>query len=101
MTIAQIDPLNVDVFIPVALYGSIKACRDAAVGGAAPVGGRCTAKAEVIDPLIDAKSDAFSVRLLLPYPNNKIPAGLRCRWNSFGNAVTANPSADNIYRRDG
>jgi membrane fusion protein (multidrug efflux system) len=79
MTIAQIDPLNVEVFVPVALYGSIKTGMDATVAGEAPVGGRYTAKVEIIDPLIDSRSGTFGVRLLLPNPENKIPAGLRCK----------------------
>jgi len=79
MTIAQIDPLNVEVFVPVALYATIKLGTEATVIGEAPVGGRYTAKVEVIDPLIDARSGTFGIRLLLPNPNNKIPAGLRCK----------------------
>jgi hypothetical protein len=29
--------------------------------------------------LIDSRSGTFGIRLLLPNPNNKIPAGLRCK----------------------
>jgi RND family efflux transporter MFP subunit len=79
MTIAQIDPLNVEVFVPVALYATIKVGTEATVIGEAPVGGRYIAKVEVIDPLIDARSGTFGIRLLLPNPDNKIPAGLRCK----------------------
>jgi RND family efflux transporter MFP subunit len=79
MTIAQIDPLNVEVFVPVALYGTIRTGMEAAVVGERPVGGRYTATVEVIDPLIDARSGTFGIRLLLQNPDNKIPAGLRCK----------------------
>jgi RND family efflux transporter MFP subunit len=79
MTIAQIDPLNVEVFVPVALYGAISVGMEATVLGEAPVGGRYVAKVEVIDPLIDARSGTFGIRLLLPNPGHKIPAGLRCK----------------------
>jgi RND family efflux transporter MFP subunit len=79
MTIAQINPLNVEVFVPVALYGTIKVGMEATVTGEAPVGGRYAAKVEVIDPLIDARSGTFGIRLLLPNPDHKIPAGLRCK----------------------
>lgn len=79
MTIAQINPLNVEVFVPIALYGAIKIGMEATVTGEAPVGGRYVAKVEVIDPLIDARSGTFGIRLLLPNPDNKIPAGLRCK----------------------
>jgi RND family efflux transporter MFP subunit len=79
MTIAQIDPLNVEVFVPVALYGTVEVGMEATVFGEAPVGGKYRATIEVIDPLIDARSGTFGIRLLLPNPNNKIPAGLRCK----------------------
>jgi len=79
MTIAQINPLNVEVFVPIAMYGTIKVGMEATVTGEAPVGGRYVAKVEVIDPLIDARSGTFGIRLLLPNPDNKVPAGLRCR----------------------
>ena len=79
MTIAQINPLNVEVFVPIALYGTIKAGMEATVTGEEPVGGRYVAKVEVIDPLVDARSGTFGIRLLLPNPDNKLPAGLRCK----------------------
>jgi hypothetical protein len=43
MTIAQINPLNVEVFVPIALYGTIKVGTEAIVTGEAPVGGRYVA----------------------------------------------------------
>jgi RND family efflux transporter MFP subunit len=79
MTIAQIDPLNVEVFVPASLYGTIKVGMEATVSGEQPIGGRHTATVEVIDPLIDSRSGTFGIRLVLPNPENKIPAGLRCK----------------------
>jgi RND family efflux transporter MFP subunit len=79
MTIAQIDPLNVEVFVPVTLYGTITVGMRATVTPEQPVGGQHSATVEVIDPLIDARSGTFGIRLLLPNPDNKIPAGLRCK----------------------
>jgi membrane fusion protein, multidrug efflux system len=32
----------------------------------------------VVDKLIDAASGTFGVRLQLPNPNHKIPAGIKC-----------------------
>lgn len=78
MTIAQIDPLNVEVVLPLDRYGSIKVGSTAIVHPVAPVGGAYAAKAQVVDPVIDAASDTFGVRLLLPNPNHTIPAGIRC-----------------------
>jgi RND family efflux transporter MFP subunit len=78
MTIAQIDPLNVEVVLPLDRYGSIKVGSTAIVHPAAPVGGAYPANVEVVDPVIDAASDTFGIRLILPNPNRTIPAGIRC-----------------------
>lgn len=78
MTIAQIDPLNIELVLPQARYGTITVGSSAIVHPAAPVGGSYAAKADVVDPVIDAASGTFGVRLILPNPNRTIPAGIRC-----------------------
>jgi membrane fusion protein, multidrug efflux system len=78
MTLAQIDPLSVEVVVPVDRYGSIKVGAVATVHPRPPVGGAYPAKVEVVDPVIDAASNTFGVRLTLPNPNHTIPAGIRC-----------------------
>jgi RND family efflux transporter MFP subunit len=78
MTIAQLDPLNVEVVLPLRRYGEISIGSIATVHPEAPVGGAYLAKADVIDPVIDAASETFGVRLLLPNPHRVIPAGIRC-----------------------
>jgi RND family efflux transporter MFP subunit len=78
MTIAQIDPLNVEVVLPLDRYGSITIGSTATVHPAAPVGGSYPARADVVDPVIDAASGTFGIRLILPNPNRAIPAGIRC-----------------------
>jgi RND family efflux transporter MFP subunit len=84
MTIAQIDPLNVELVLPLDRYGSIKIGSVAIVHPAAPVLGAYEATAEVVDPVIDAASDTFGVRLTLPNPDGLIPAGIRCtvEWHA-------------------
>jgi membrane fusion protein, multidrug efflux system len=79
LTIAQIDPLNVEVFLPVALYGSINVGMQAPVRADKPIGRTYSATVEIVDRLIDARSGTFGIRLLLPNPENRIPAGLRCK----------------------
>jgi multidrug efflux pump subunit AcrA (membrane-fusion protein) len=78
MTIAQTDPLNVELVLPLDRYGDIRIGSAAIVHPVAPVGGAYTARADVIDPVIDAASETFGVRLILPNPNHTIPAGIRC-----------------------
>jgi len=78
MTIAQLDPLNVEVVLPLSRYGEISVRSTAIVHPDAPVGGAYPAKVDVIDPVIDAASATFGIRLLLPNPQRLIPAGIRC-----------------------
>ena len=75
----QIDPLNVELILPVQNYGRIKVGQRAWVLPEAPVGGKYVARVEVVDPVLDAASGTFGVRLTLPNPDRRIPAGLKCR----------------------
>jgi RND family efflux transporter MFP subunit len=77
--LAQIDPLNVEVVIPVSMYGAVKKGMQAKVYPEAPVGGEYTAKITIVDRVIDAASGTIGVRLELPNPDSAIPAGLKCR----------------------
>lgn len=77
--VARIDPLRVEVIVPAARYGMIRAGDVASVRpdlpGAAPV----DATVSVVDRVVDAASNTFRVRLSLPNPEHRLPAGLRCR----------------------
>jgi RND family efflux transporter MFP subunit len=75
----QVDPLNVELILPVKLYGSIKAGQRAWIMPEAPVGGKYMARVEVVDPVFDAASGTFGVRLTLPNADRKLPAGMKCR----------------------
>ena len=78
MVLAQIDPLNVEVIVPVSEFGKIEVGNSAEVSAASPVGGTYDAKVTVVDKVIDAASNTFGVRLEIPNPDLSIPAGLRC-----------------------
>jgi hypothetical protein len=78
MTIAQVDPLNVELILPLDRYGGIKIGALGVVHPARPAGGAWPARVGVVDPVIDAASDTFGVRLLPPNPDRTIPAGIRC-----------------------
>lgn len=77
--LAEIDPLHVEVILPVSLYGKIKNGQRAQVMPEQPVGGKFQAAVKVVDRVIDAASGTFGVRLLLPNPGSRIPAGVKCR----------------------
>jgi RND family efflux transporter MFP subunit len=82
--LAQIDPLRVEVIVPVGMFGRIKIGQTAEVYPEAPVSGTYTAKVTVVDRVIDAASGTFGVRLALPNHDLKLPAGLKCRVKFSG-----------------
>ena len=77
--LAQIHPLHIEVFAPVELLGAIKVGMRAEVTPENPVGKVYKAKVTIVDRVIDAASGTFGVRLELPNPKYKLPAGLKCR----------------------
>jgi len=78
LTVARIDPLNVEVIVPAAHFGALRNGSTAKVVLDQPVGGTYTAKVVIIDQVIDAASGTFGVRLELPNPRSALPAGLKC-----------------------
>jgi len=79
LVLAQIDPLLVEVFVPVAQLGNITDGMRGQVALEQPVGTVHTAAVTVVDPVVDAASGTFRVRLELPNPEGAIFAGLKCR----------------------
>lgn len=78
LKIAQVDPLNVEVIVPVSQLGEIEHGTRAEVRPEAPAGGVYEAQVTVLDQVVDAASGTFGVRLELPNPDQRISAGLRC-----------------------
>ncbi|MBR0975313.1 MULTISPECIES: efflux RND transporter periplasmic adaptor subunit [Bradyrhizobium] len=79
LTVSQIDPLLVEVYVPLSQFGKIRVGASAEVYPEEPVGGRYAARVTVVDQVFDAASGTIGVRLELPNPNYAIPAGLKCR----------------------
>ncbi|MDR7465540.1 MAG: efflux RND transporter periplasmic adaptor subunit [Armatimonadota bacterium] len=79
LKLAQLDPLRVEVIVPVALLGKISVGMVAQVMPENPVGGTYAAKVTVVDRVADAASGTFGVRLELPNPDYRLPAGLKCK----------------------
>jgi RND family efflux transporter MFP subunit len=84
MTIVQIDPLHIEAYIPVALWGKINKGTEAGVVLDQPDHERRAARVTVIDRVFDAASGTFGVRLELPNPGDVIPAGQPCRLQFDG-----------------
>ena len=78
MTIAEIDPLYVEVFMPVSQYETVRPGMAANVTPELPIGGNYDAEVAVVDNVFDAASRTFRVRLVLPNADHSLPAGLRC-----------------------
>jgi RND family efflux transporter MFP subunit len=79
LTLAQIDPLRVEVFVPTSQYGRIRIGSNAQIHPQQPIGGSYPAVVTVVDQVLDAASGTFGVRLALPNPARQLPAGIRCK----------------------
>lgn len=78
LRLAQINPLNIEVIAPAKLFGSVRVGMPGQVSLAPFFPGTHQAKVVVVDKVIDAASNTIGVRLQLPNPDNKIPAGIKC-----------------------
>lgn len=78
LRLAQVDPLNVEVVVPVEMLGSIRVGMTGVVSLEPLLKGRHTAKVVIVDRVVDAASGTFGVRLELPNRGNLIPAGIKC-----------------------
>lgn len=81
MEIAGIDPLYVEVIVPVEKFGTIKKGMMAEVRPEHLSVRDLKARVIIVDRVIDAASGTFAVRLELPNPKYILPAGLKCRVN--------------------
>jgi RND family efflux transporter MFP subunit len=78
LKLAQTDPLRVDIVLPVAQYGRVKAGGSVTVQPEAPFTGVYRATVKAVDKVIDSASGTFRVRLELPNPRGELPVGVRC-----------------------
>lgn len=78
LQVAQLDPLQVEVLAPVSWLGKFTAGMpiDLKMDHAKP--GVHHARVSVINPIVDSASGTFRVRLELPNPQYRIPAGVTC-----------------------
>ena len=81
--IAQLNPLRAEAFAPIAMLGKLTVGQPAVVVPEPPMSRPLEASVTVVDPIVDAASGTFAVRLELPNPGNRVPSGLKCKV-SFG-----------------
>ena len=79
LKLAQINKLNVEVFVPVELVGRFKVGMRADVTVSEPVVNVFEAKVTIVDRVVDAASGTFGMRLELPNRKYELPAGLKCQ----------------------
>jgi len=75
----EVDPLNVELVLPVSEFGKIKVGQRAKITVEPPLNSTYNATVEVVDRTVDAASGTFGIRLRLPNPGGRIPAGVKCR----------------------
>lgn len=99
LTLAEIDTLRVEVFVPTSFYGQIVNGSKAQIRPEEPIKGTYTATVTVVDHVLDAASGTFGVRLALPNPDLQLPGGIRCKV-VFDMVVSEAPSLNGNQRKD-
>jgi RND family efflux transporter MFP subunit len=79
MKLAQIDPLRIEAYAPVAMLGHLEVGMPVKV--APEVGSPRDAKIVVVDRVVDGASGTFGVRASMPNPDHAVLAGLRCKMS--------------------
>ena len=79
LRLAVIDPLRVELMVPTLQYGALALGDRVTIRPELPGVDAVTATVRHVDRVLDAASNSFRVRLSLPNPNYRLPAGLRCK----------------------
>jgi RND family efflux transporter MFP subunit len=93
LRVATLDPLRVDLVVPATRYGHYTLHDRVGVMPELPGAAAVYAQVTHIDRVIDAASNTYRVRLSLPNPGNRLPAGARCTVDSTTVAAASVPSA--------
>lgn len=79
VTVAQLDPLSVEAFLPVELSAGLEVGAAVEVLPDAPIGGVFPGELVLVDRVFDTASRTFAVRARIENPDLAIPAGHLCR----------------------
>jgi RND family efflux transporter MFP subunit len=79
LTVASINPLYVEVVAPLSMFRTIREGMIAQIRPEKPIGGKYMATVIIVDQVVDAASGNFGVRLELPNPAYRLPAGVKCK----------------------
>lgn len=78
-SILEIQPLKIEVYLPLDAYPFVKVGMSAQVRPQGPFPGTYPAEVVTKDRQIDAASGLFQIQLRMPNPDLAVPAGLRCK----------------------
>lgn len=78
VTVARLDVLRVEAFAPIAYFPALAVGQIVTVTPEAPLDQPRQARVQVIDPVFDAATATFGLRMELENPDLTLPAGLRC-----------------------
>jgi len=84
LKLADIGTLHVEALLPIDAFGKLSVGQSLEVLPENPVGGRYPATVKVVDRVMDAASGTFGVRLELPNPGLRLPAGIKCKLSLPG-----------------
>ena len=92
LRIARLDPLRVELVLPLSDLGRLKAGDTVLIKPDYPGATRKTATVERVDKIVDAASRTFRARLTLPNPDHGVLAGVRCQPEWVSATPTAGPA---------
>jgi RND family efflux transporter MFP subunit len=79
LRIARLDPLRIETSLPFSSFGRVRVGTRAQVSLGPPLNSRPqVARVTVVDRVVDPATGTFGVRLELPNPDYRLPAGLPC-----------------------
>lgn len=78
LTLVTVDPLWAEILLPAAALGRVRLGEIVTLRIEPPVAREVVGAVVVIDPVVDAASRTFGVRVSLENPGGAIAAGLRC-----------------------
>ena len=88
LRVVQLDPLLVEAVVPMEMFGQIREGMEADVYPELQQNQSRVATVINVDPMGDAASRTFGVRLELDNPDNALPAGLKCELKFRTDAQT-------------
>lgn len=78
ITLAEIDPLTVEAYLPLEFYPALSVGQAATVTVPSPFDIRVTAHVSAVDRVFDAASGTVGLTLKVDNPDHAIPSGIKC-----------------------